>query len=393
MRRLLYFVSLQWLFRDHGLLADRPERPWWTWWVVVVVCLFAPTLPLQLWTMGTGGLLVVLLLAFSAVAGLWSVMGYAAAWLVFMVGGVLRPRWRTWVGPPLILASLLCLAVPLQGFSRWVETAERQTDTRTLLASYTLGMPMVHGGAALGYPEVALEVLGMYVPFGGTLPVISAFPMRSQLVREKVIRGGGRVTWPGDKPFVFMLTRWSTRAGLALNPVKTNVTPMGSGFDHVRADSKPRFRGGGNDLVPARYMAWLPLADPSVALRMSETPFVNLQTAGWWTPYEVHWHWVQRRTADWSVIRTSTSWPFAALGLVVPLCGLVALWCSLFVLLATARRAPKRAARFVIDPFAAWRCAREEHGWIARCWLGAMAIVVVWELLARVLLYVGCLLG
>ncbi len=379
---------------QRGRAAAKPaRRTWWRWFLAAIVCLIAPTLPLQLWAMGTGGVLILLLFAFSVVAGLWSVMGYALAWSVFLVVGRFRPRWRWGLGPVLFLLSLLFVAVPLQDFSRWVGKAERSDDTRDLGSTYVLGLPMAHGGAALGYPEVAMEVLGLYVPYGGTVPVVSAFPLRSKLVRDAVLRGGGKVTWPNDVPFAFMLSRWSTRAGLALHGIDISTPASGLGVDHHAGDVEIRFRGGPMELVPAKSMSWLPLADPDIGLRMSEDPLVRLQREGWWTPYTVRWHWLQRSPTGFSVVESTSTWPFAVAGLVVPLCGLVALGCSLFVLVGMASRAPLRALRCSFDPLSALRCARKDHPRIALLWISSMMIVVVWELLARGLLFAACLLG
>ncbi|MFT4627377.1 MAG: hypothetical protein ACI8PZ_006061 [Myxococcota bacterium] len=210
--------------------------------------------------------------------------------------GVLAARkdWR-WSA---LWAALVVLTSPVAvlDYAQRVDalTAKRATtglDTRDRAAVWWLNLTMAGVGAAVGFPEAAVETALLAVPGPAERSFHSPFPMRDAGVRQAVERmarsGPGtlphhRVTWTyGERGR-------SDRVALACNALDLSGVAVPDG-DGLRLDLEGR--------VDIRYPQRARLHLFTLAGRrvgIDEGLFADLQDAGWLFPYTAVWRWSVR---------------------------------------------------------------------------------------------------
>lgn len=169
--------------------------------------------------------------------------------------------------------------------------------TQDRLSIYSLGLLMGVAGWAAGYPEVAWEHFGLYVPGSRVRSFHSDFPMTSVQVQRtltvfvqqlKSRVAGIRALDLAPVTLAFTYGKDPMRIALALSPMVLSA----------RATQDPgtsTWRLVVVAKVPIAYPRGCEVAIPTpwsrTAIRVKESMFWSLQQAGWLFPYTAHWTW------------------------------------------------------------------------------------------------------
>lgn len=160
-----------------------------------------------------------------------------------------------------------------------------------------LNVAMAGVGAAVGFPEAALETTLLFVPGPDTRHFRSDFPMRSPMVQRAVCDAlrrersrRHRVVWS------YPAADDSMRVALALHPFDLRLTPVEeAGRRGVRA------QGTIAVTYPTRYRLHLfsvPTPHGSRSVGIEEGLYGMLQDAGWMHPYDAEWTWTVWEDSD-----------------------------------------------------------------------------------------------
>lgn len=205
----------------------------------------------------------------------------AALWWAATAWGVRRRRptagWllHAALGTLLVPASIVGYQVRHDRLAARVHTrGAHALAVPDRVAVYGLNLVMAGAGAALGFPEVALETASLAVPHGRDRLQLRSdrFPLCvPDIAQAAQATSTQRITWSYE-PY-----RANLRGALALNPATVSVVGAPSGrwvHTTVPIDYPPRYR-----MVFARL--------GGRELAVDEGLFHALETLGWLHPYEL----------------------------------------------------------------------------------------------------------
>ncbi len=216
----------------------------------------------------------------------------ALGWLA--VGATALPiGWSRWRLVPFFLAALATAPLSVASvyeYGHRVEVLSAKLaggpdafSAREKLGIYGLNLAMGVTGAAVGFPEVAMETLLLTIPGGPVRNFESDFPMRSPKVRDAVA-----AMLVDSRP---RTVAWaysgqdSMRVALACNSLHLTGEP-------VVDDGRRGLRVSGRVQISYAERYFLVIGRiPGRTLGIEEGLFRMLERAGWLFPYDAVWTW------------------------------------------------------------------------------------------------------